>query len=84
MSDIILMLLEQNQDADCSVLDSNQPFIRDILQRHGHQPAMVAYTNQTIMDVARFCPCLNAEYQSPLLIDTTFNIAEWYFTQTAF
>ena len=78
------MLLEQNQDADCSVLDNNQPFIREILQRHGHQPAMVAYTNQTITDVARFCSCLNAEYQSPLLIDTTFNIAEWYFTQTTF
>ena len=54
MSDIILMLLEQNQDAECFVFDDNQPLIREILQRHGHQPAMVAYTNQTLVDVARF------------------------------
>ena len=62
MSDMILMLLEQNQDADCSVLDDNQPFIREILQRHRHQPAIVAYANQTIADVAWFCSCSNAEY----------------------
>ena len=73
------MLLEQNQDADCFVLDDNQPFIREILHRHGHQPAIVVYTNQTLVDVARFCTSSNAD-QSPLLIDTTFNIAEYYFT----
>ncbi len=84
MSDVILMLLEQNQDADVSVLDDSQPFIREILHRHGHQPAMVAYTNQTLEDVARFCSSVDAKEQSPLLIDTTFNIAEYYFTQTAF
>lgn len=84
INDVILMLLEQNQDADCFVLDDNQPFIREILQRHACQPAIVAYTNQTLADVARFCSRSDVEEQSPLLIDTTFNIAEYYFTQTAY
>ena len=38
---------------------------------------------KSLADVARFCVSSNAD-QSPLLIDTTFNIAKYYFTQSAF
>lgn len=85
IKDVILMLLEQNQENDFFILEANQPFIREIVFRQGCQPAVVAFTNQTLTDVLRFCSRAGSEHSfSPLLIDTTFNIAEYYFTQTAY
>ena len=85
ISNVILALLEQNHDSDSVVLDDNQPFIREVIFRHGRQPSIVAFTDQTIKDVSRFCTRSgNLTHFSPLLIDTTFNIAEYYFTQTAY
>ena len=85
INDVILMLLEQNQEKDFFILEENQPFVREVLFRQGCQPAVVAFTNQTLTDVSRFCTRSGSENNfSPLLADTTFNIAEYYFTQTAY
>ena len=85
ISNVILALLEQNHGSDSVVLDDNQPFIREVIFRHGRQPSIVAFTDQTIKDVSRFCTRSGSlTHFSPLLIDTTFNIAEYYFTQTAY
>ena len=85
ISNVILALLEQNHGSDSVVLDDNQPFIREVIFRNGRQPSIVAFTDQTIKDVSRFCTRSGSlTHFSPLLIDTTFNIAEYYFTQTAY
>ena len=85
IKDVILMLLEQNQEKDFFISEQNQPFVREIVFRQGCQPAVVAFTNQTLTDVLRFCRRAGSEiWFSPLLVDTTFNIAECYFTQTAY
>ena len=82
---VILMLREQNVEKDFLILEENQPFVREVLFRQGCQPAVVAFTNQTLTDVLRFCARAGSENSfSPLLADTTFNIAEYYFTQTVY
>lgn len=81
----MLALLEQNHGSDSFVLDDNQPFIREVIFCHGRQPSIVAFTDQTVKDVSPFCTRSGSlTHFSPLLIDTTFNIAEYYFTQTAY
>jgi hypothetical protein len=79
------MVLEQNQDDDCLILEDNQPFVREVLCRQGCQASVVTFTNQTLTDISRFCTQSGSgTFPSPLLADTTFNIAEYYFTQTAY
>jgi hypothetical protein len=54
INDVILMLLEQNQEKDFFILEENQLFVREVLFHQGCQPAVVAFTNQTLTDVSRF------------------------------
>ena len=64
------MLLEQNQEKDFFIPEQNQPFVREIVFRQGCQPAVVAFTNQTLTDVLRFCTRAGSEiWFSPLLVD---------------
>ena len=85
LSDLILQILEQRSDKECFVLDDDQPFVRELLCRQGSQPSIVAFTDQTLKDIERFCTHSSSQVKfSPLLVDTTFNIAEYYFTQTAY
>ena len=83
VKDIIMELLRQNAKPHFSVLDRNQPYIREFMLRHGNQPAIVAFLDQTLVDLQRFCAA-GQECVSPLVIDTTFNISDYYFTQTAY
>ena len=83
--DVIFDLLEQSNEDDPSVLDKNQPFIQELLVRHGKQVGIVAFLKQTLKDVERFCTKkANARETSPLCADTTFNIAEYLVTQTTY
>lgn len=85
ISNVIVALLEQNHGSDSLVLDDNEPFLREVIFRHGRQPSIVAFTDQTIKDVSRFYTRSGSLlHLSPSLIDTTFNITEYYFTQTAY
>lgn len=85
ISNVIVALLEQNHGSDSYVLDDNQPFLREVIFRHGRQPSIVAFTDQTIKDVSRFYTRSGSLLHfSPSLIDTTFNITEYYFTHTAY
>ena len=82
INDVILTLLKQNEEKDFLILEENQPFVREVLFCQGCQPAVVAFTNQTPTDVLRFCTRAGSENLFSLLLsDTTFNIAEYYFTQ---
>lgn len=75
-----ILTAESNQEADCFILDNNQPFVGEVLLRLGCQPSIVAVNNQMIKDVSRLCTRSGSTPNfSPLLIDTTFNIAEYYF-----
>ena len=81
IKDIILELLDQSKGQNPNVLDKNQPFVREFLLRHGHQSTVVAYLDQTLRDVDRFC---TNDPHSPFVVDTTFNIADYYLTQTCY
>ena len=76
------MCLEQNESS-FDLLDKEQRFIREINFRVGKKPSIVLFLNQTIVDMNRFCT-INApsNNRSPLSIDTTYQIAEHYLTQT--
>ena len=81
--DVIFGLLEQSSEDNPSVLDKDQPFIQELLVRHGKQVGIVAFLKQTLKDVERFCTeKANPRETSPLCADTTFNIAEYLVTQT--
>ena len=77
------MCLEQNESS-FDLLDKDQRFIREINFRIGKKPSNVLFLNQTIVDMNRFCTInASSNYRSPLSIDTTYQIAEHYLTQTA-
>ena len=83
LNNIIVELLSQKEQGTYTVIDRLQPYIREFLLRNGNQPSIVAYLDQTLNDLERFCvgkmKCI-----VPLAIDTTFNISRFYFTQTAY
>ena len=79
---IIFDLYEQDEVTDVEVNDEKQPFIQEILMRHGKQICITAYLQATISDTARFC--VTDKLFGVLSIDTTFNIASYYITETAF
>ncbi|XP_028514907.1 uncharacterized protein LOC110239267 isoform X1 [Exaiptasia diaphana] len=82
--DVIFELLEQSHE-DSDLLDKNQSFIQELLLRHGKQAGVVAYLQQTLKDIERFCTTkANPFITSPLSADTTFNIAEYLLTQTTY
>ena len=83
LKDVILELLSQSTSRDSFVTERAQPFIREFCLRHGNQPSMVSYLNQTLEDMRRFCTC-RTPTKSPFIVDTTFNICDYYFTQTAY
>ena len=85
--DVIFDLLEQSNEDNPSVhvLDKAQPFIQELLVRHGKQVGIVAFLKQTLKDVERFCTTkANPRETSPLCADTTFNISEYLVTQTTY
>ena len=83
--DIIFNLLEQSNEQDPSVLNKDQPFIQELLVRHGKQVEIVAFLEQTLKDIERFCTKkANPRETSPLCADTTFNIAEFLVMQTTY
>ena len=85
--DVIFDLLEQSNEDNPTVyvLDKDQPFIQELLVRHGKQVGIVAFLKQTLKDVERFCTTkANPRETSPLCADTTFNISEYLVTQTTY
>lgn len=74
-------LLDQIKERNSHVLDKNQPSVREFLLSHDHQSTVVAYLDQTLRDVDRFC---TNDPHSPIAVDTTFNIADYYLTQTCY
>lgn len=83
--DIIFMLLEQSSAEEPSVLSKDQPFIQELLVRHGKHVEIVAFLEQTLKDIERFCTKkANPRETSTLCTDTTFNIAEFLVTQTTY
>jgi hypothetical protein len=83
LNDIIVDLLSQKQHGTYSVIDRSQPYIREFLLRDGNQPSIVAYLDQTLKYLERFCVS-QMKCSVPLAIDTTFSIGKFYFTQTAY
>ncbi|CAB4005501.1 Hypothetical predicted protein [Paramuricea clavata] len=83
LNDIIVELLSQKQHGTYSVIDRSQPYIREFLLRDANQPSIVAYLDQTLKDLERFCVS-QMKCSVSLAIDTTFNISKFYFTQTAY
>ena len=83
LNHVIIELLSQKQQATYSVIDRLQPYVREFLLRDGNQPSIVAYLDQTLKDLERFCVG-RMKYTVPLAINTTFNISRFYFTQTAY
>jgi hypothetical protein len=74
LQEIIIELLGQRKQEAHEVIDQLQPYIPEFLLQGGNQPTIVAYLDQTVKDLESV----------PLAIDTTFNIGEFYFTQTAY
>ena len=83
LNNIIIELLSQKQQGTYSIIDRQQPYIREFLLRDGSQPSIVAYLDQTLKDLERFCVG-KMKCSVPLAVDTTFNISRYYFTQTAY
>ena len=50
---IIFDLYEQDEVTDVEINDEKQPFIQEILMRHGKQICITAYLQATISDTAR-------------------------------
>ena len=50
---IIFDLYEQDEVTDVEVNDEKQPFIQEVLMRHGKQICITAYLQATISDTAR-------------------------------
>ena len=83
LQDIIIELLGQRKQEAHDVIDKLQPYIREFLLQDSNQATIVAYLDQTVRDLERFCVGKTTS-SVPLAIDTTFNISEFYFTQTAY
>lgn len=89
IQEVILKLLDQPSAAvelaDPFVLQKNQPFVREFLLRHEKQACFVAYLQQSLTDIERFCTTsANPRFTTPLVSDTTFNIASYLVTQTTY
>ena len=78
---LIESLLEQSKDAKNirSPVDAHQPFFRQFCLHSGGQPK---FFDQTLIDIERFC--CNNNRKTILAIDTTFNIREYYLTQSTY
>ena len=65
-------------------VDRDQPFCREFRYEAGGQPTFILYSDQMLVDMERFylrtCPIP----PSPMAVDTTFNIGEFYFTETTY
>lgn len=88
IQEVILKLLEQASvvaELDPYVLKKNQPFVREFLLRHEKQACFVAYLQQSLTDIERFSTTsANPRFTTPLISDTTFNIANYLVTQTTY
>ena len=81
---LIESLLEQSKDAKNirSPADLHQPFLRKFCLQSEGQPKFVLFLDQTLKDIERFC--CNKNRNTILAFDTTFNIGEYYFTQSTY
>ena len=81
---LIESLLEQSKDAKNirSPVDAHQPFLREFSLQSGGQRNCVLFPDQTLKDIERFC--CNNNRNTILAFDTTFNIEEYYFTQSTY
>ena len=79
---LIESLLEQSKDAKniCSPVDPHQSFFGEFCLQSRGKPKFVLLLDQTLKNIERFC-CDNTK-NTILAFDTTFNIAEYYFTQS--
>ena len=55
LKDVIMQLLSQSTERSPYILDKSQPYIQEFSLRSGNQPSVVAYLNQTLKDLERFC-----------------------------
>ena len=64
--------------------DKDQPFIRELRYDCGGQPVIIFYLDQMLTDMAHFATIGIQIPPSPIPCDTTFNIAEYKVTLTAY
>ena len=83
IKNIIMKIFLQAVDTDPDIADKNRPYLREVLIRHGKQMNVVCYLEGPVEDIGRFS-CGTGQYFRALAIDTTFNIAEYYLTQSVF
>ena len=83
LKDVIMQLLGQSTEQSPYILEKSQRYIREFSLRSGNQPSIVAYLNQTLKDLEKYCST-QQEKASPLVVDTTLNISEFYFMQRAY
>ena len=83
ITDIIMAIFQQAVGHEPDLSDKNQAFLQEVLIRHGKQMNVVTYLKATVDDVAKVC-CGQGQFFKTLAMDTTFNIAEYYFTQTVY
>ena len=83
---LLSYLLEQPHGKNMDPLSDDQSFLQEVLFRNGKQPSYVLYTEQSLRDMERFCTNSSAptSFRSVVAVDTTFNIASHYFTQTTY
>ena len=55
LNNVIFKLLSQKQQEPYSVIDRLQPYIREFLLRDGNQPSILAYLDEMLKDLERFC-----------------------------
>ena len=86
MLDITVHMLNQAKDSSrfFPQIDPDQSFIREFLYQSEGQPIFVLFLDQNLNDINRFCADFYPSPVSPLAFDTTFNIEEFKFTQTAY
>ena len=75
-----MAIFQQAVGHEPDLSDKNQAFLQEALIRHGKQMNIVTYLKATVDDVAKFCSG-QGQFFKTLAMDTTFNIAEYYFTQ---
>ena len=80
----MINLIDQAEDSSSfsNPLDEQQPFVREMMYSSGGQPNFVLFLDQTVTDLIKYCTTEGKV--SPLVADTTFNIGEYYFTQTTY
>ena len=80
---IITAIFQQDVGHEPDLSDKNQAFLQEVLIRHGKQMNVVTYLKAAVDDVAKFC-CGQGPFFKTLVMDATFNIAEYCFTQTVY